>query len=360
MKNSLRYFAVLILFIIVQLIMVQCKKEPIDPPMPEGKFVYISTKDHNYGEIYLCNADGSDNKRISPLSTGSFSDMDVYPEVSPDRKKIKFRNHLDLKFSVYDIASGQLTTINDKCYQMIWLGKTGKLAYVPAFPLPGITGQIFTVNSDETNIQQLTFYNPTVPNSDTSISFNDKLMWYEKEQVIIAYGIMDYPTTQKMFYKINPANGRIVGTFSYNGGFGNIQNNKMIGCNGDTIFIFDLITHQERKIILEGQSPQNAVLSPDETRIAYIKDKEYQYNGRNYYCTDIVTCNLNGYDKRIVTEVIADHTKYKSSFSPFWISNNELIYSAGHIYKITDDIQPSYTIMVENVKAGGQIQFFKP
>ncbi|MDW8420205.1 MAG: hypothetical protein RML37_12420, partial [Chitinophagales bacterium] len=200
---------------------------------------------------------------------------------------------------------------------------------------------------------------------DTSIFFNG-IAWYESENVIISKGsvqIISNPGVNGNYLvKIHPESGYVTAMYplDFTEDF-SLSGSKITWANGDTVFIHNLISKTTSHFVTNGENPKNPVLSPDGNRVAYIIERSYQYAQSGTwvtkYCTDIMTRNINGFDKRELTvNTIADDTKYKSSFYPFWLSNTELLYAAGKIYKLTDDVSPSATALTDVLFAGGQLQ----
>ncbi|GIV32621.1 MAG: hypothetical protein KatS3mg031_0156 [Chitinophagales bacterium] len=339
--------------LILILLLCSCKKEDIN----NDRFIaYIGIADNNYGEVYICNRDGSDSRLISQVGAKNLSDADYSPEFSPDGSKVKFRG-FDFMLRVYDLSSNSLINI-EKAFASAWSSDSKKIAYVKT---TDTERQLYITNADGTGQQQLTSYRYW--EADTAIVFNG-LAWHPDENVIITRaGVDKINNPGSYLVKIHPQSGKVVSMYPLN--FSEkftLHGNKITWADGDTVFIHDLISKNTTHFVATGESPKNPVFSPDGSRVAYTIDREYQNleNGQyvTRYCTDIVTRNLNGYDKRVLTvlEKIPDNTKAKSSFYPFWLSNSELLYSAGNIYKVTDDVSPSVSIIGNNLQAYGQLQ----
>lgn len=331
-----------------------CKKDETD--LGDSLIAYISTADHNYGEIYTCAMNGSNAKRISDLGAKNLSDSEYEPEFSPDGSKIKYRG-FDFMIKVYDVNS-QTTTSIEKAFDSEWSPDSKKIAYVKTTDLER---QIYVANADGSNAAKITNYEYYA--NDSSIVFNG-LGWHETENVIIACAGVDH-TTLSGFHlvKIHPTSGKVVTMYPlrFNEYF-TLRGNKITWTNGDTVFIHDLTSKNTTHFVAAGESPKNPMLSPDGSRVAYTIERTYQYveNGvtKNRTVTDIVTRNTNGFDRRELTinNDIPDNTKYKASFYPFWLNNSELLYAAGKIYKITDDPSSSVSALTDHILAGGQVQ----
>lgn len=346
----LKYSHVVIIVLAATLFIYSCKKENTN--LSKNLIAYICTADHNYGEVYLCKGDGSGARRISELGSKTLSDAEYSPEFSPDGKKIKFRG-FDFMLKLYDLGSNSLVNI-EKAFTSAWSSDSKKIAYIKTSDLER---QIYLANADGSNAQKITSYEYF--SNDTSIVFNG-LAWHETENVIIACAGVNH-TVMSGFHliKIHPESGKVVTMYPLNlNDFFTLRGNKITWADGDTVFIHDLISKNTTHFVALGESPKNPVLSPDGNRVAYTKLGSYVYNGLSYQSTEIVTCNASGFDKRTVTKNsdIEDSYKYKSSFYPFWVSNSELLYSAGNIYKIKDDANPTASIIGKALKAGGQLQ----
>ncbi len=352
-SNLLSIFSVLTSLLLVT----ACKKKEKEPylPIEKGTIAYISTADHNYGEIYTCAMNGSGAKRISDLGAKNLSDSEYSPEFSPDGSKIKYRG-FDFMIKVYDLNTQTNTTIA-KAFDSDWSPDGKKIAYINLLDLDR---QIRIANADGSNDKPLTNYNAY---SDTSIFFSG-LVWHSTEDIIITRA--GYNAIPHLI-KISPQNGKVTDMYPLNfHEYFTLRGNKITWANGDTVFFHDLISKNTTYFVTSGESPKNPVLSPDGSRVAYIYDRTYAYVNQNKdtvyrKVTDMISRNINGYDKRELTinNAIPDDTKYKSSFYPFWLSNTELLYSAGKIFKITDDVSPNVNAITDNLKAGGQLQVFK-
>jgi len=325
-----------------------CEKENTN--LKKSLIVYISTADHQYGEVYLCNGDGSGAKRISSLNDKTLGDVEYYPEFSPDGKKITFRNSFTLQ--VYDIDKEKLVRLSN-IWTSTWSKDGDAIAYLP---ISDMGRQIWLVDADGTNERQLTNYYSFMP-GDTVIYFGG-VQWHPTENKIIARGFFDN-ISQPSLVKIDAVSGLITEIYPLR--FAEeftLRGNKITWVNGDSVFVHDMVARATSHFIAANETPKNPVLSPDGSRVAYTSNMSYTYNGKTYVGTEIVTCNLTGFDKRIVTtnSDIENSFKYKSSFYPFWISNRELLYSAGNIYKVKDDVNPSAKIIGKALQAGGQLQ----
>lgn len=342
-------------FLGLMILLIACKKEKTENVIPSsGKIVYISTVDHNYGEIYLCNSNGSDNKRISELGSKNLLDAELEPEFSPDGKKVKFRALSDYWLKVYDMNSGSLLKIA-KAWTSAWSSNSNQIAYISFLDLDR---PIYIVNSDGSNPQKLTQYS-YYENFDTSLTFNG-IAWYEKENVIIACsgGSMNN-LSGTFFTKIDPQTGKILSIYplNFNENF-SLRGDVITWSNVDTVFFHNIASKNTSYFIASGEKPLKPVLSPDGLRVAYTTNRYYTVGQDTFYYTDIISRNLNGFDKRELTSQnsIPNNTKYKSSFSPFWINNKEILYSAGKIYKIKDDLITEVNALTDVLKAGGQVQ----
>lgn len=343
-------------FILLIVIICGCKKNETEINHDNHLIAYISTADHNYGEIYTCAMNGSGATRISELGAKNLSDAEYQPEFSPDGSKIKYRG-FDFMVKVYDVNS-KTTTSLEKAFDSEWISNGNRIAYVKTTDLER---QIYVANADGGNAVKITNYE--YYNNDTGMVFNG-LAWHEAENLIIACAGVNH-TAMSGFYlvKIHPASGKVFTMYPlYFNEYFTLRGNKITWANGDTVFIHDLISKNTTNFIEAGKSPKNPVLSPDGSRVAYTVERTYQYveNGitKNRTVTDMVTRSTNGFDRRelTVSNAIPDNTKYKSSFYPFWLSNTELLYAAGKIFKITDDVSPSVSSLTDHLQAGGQLQ----
>lgn len=334
-----------------------CKKDPLKG---KGKIMaYISTADHQYGEIYICNMDGSDAERISDLGPGDLSDSEYFPEFSADGSKIKYQ-HFGYLFKVYDVKTKTTTSV-DKAWRSVWSPDGSKIAYIPHVD---INRPIHLVNADGTDNRKITEYGFYSDFSDTTIFF-DYLAWHDAENVIVAVGNVTYGNVNsaRHLIKVNPLTGKVISMYPLlvHNDF-TLRGNKITWANHDTVFIHDIPSQITTHFLEVGKSPKNPVFSPDGNKVAYTIVRSYEYveNGVNKtaYVSDLVTRSINGFDRRELTvnSSIPDNSKYKSSFFPFWLNNSELLYSAGKIFKITDEISPSVHALTDNLQAGGQVQ----
>ncbi|MCS6934165.1 MAG: hypothetical protein NZM35_03315 [Chitinophagales bacterium] len=316
--------------------------------------VYISTADHNYGEIYTCAMDGTGAKRISELGAKNLSDSEYEPVFSPDGSKIKYRS-FNYMLKVYDVNSGNTVSI-DKAWSSAWSSDGKKIAYISQ---SNLDRPINTANADGTNVKKITNYEYFT--GDTTIFFNG-IAWYEKENVIISRGnvqIASNPGANGSYLvKIHPESGYVTGMYPlhFTEDF-SLSGSKISWANEDTVFIHDLISKTTSHFVTAGEKPLNPSLSPDGSRVAYITNRHYVLGNDTTYYTDMLTRSINGFDKRELTQgTIPDDVKYKSLFYPFWLSNSELLYAAGKIYKIKDDASPSASALTDALRAGGQLQ----
>lgn len=186
-----------------------CKKESVDNNNDgsHGRLmVYISTEDHRYGEIYVCNGDGSNARRISEVGAKNLSDSEYSPELSPDHSKVKFRG-FDFMLRVYDFKSKSLVNI-EKVFASAWSNDGKKIAYTKATDLER---QIYVTNADGSGQQQLTNYRYW--EADTAIVFNG-LVWHPTENVIIACaGVSKINNPGFHLVKIHPESGKVVSMY---------------------------------------------------------------------------------------------------------------------------------------------------
>lgn len=342
--------ALLVFCLSLVLFIVGCEKENAN--LKKSLIAYISTADHKYGEVYLCQGDGTNAIRISSLNDKTLLDVEYFPEFSPDGKRVSFRNMFTLQ--IYDIESYNLIRLTG-VWTSAWSNDGSAIAYSP---ISDMGNQIWLVNADGTNERQLTNYYSFMP-IDTTIAFRG-IQWHPTDNKIIASALYKSNNiNQSSLVKIDAVSGfvtemyplRLTEEFTLRG-------NKITWVNGDSVFVHDMVARTTSHFIAANETPKKPVLSPDGSRIAYTRDMSYSYKGNTYVGTEIVTCNLSGFDKRIVTTNpdIEDSFKYKSSFYPFWISNSELLYSAGNIYKVKDKVNPSAKIIGQALQAGGQLQ----
>lgn len=337
-------------------ILTGCKKDSVLGS--KDLIAYISTADHNYGEIYTCSMNGSGAKRISELGAKNLSDAEYEPVLSPDGSKIKFRNLTSYMVKVYDISSGTLSSI-DKAWASAWSSDSRKIAYVSQ---TNLDRPIYIANADGSDNKQLTHYENW--SGDTVIYFNG-IAWYDAENVIIARGsvqLMANPSANGTYLvKIHPESGYVTNMYPLNftEDF-SLSGNKITWATGDTVFIHNLASKTTTHFVAAGENPMQPALSPDGSRVAYLSNRYYLKLPQQdtIYYTDILTRSLNGFDKRepTVSSAIPNETKYKSLFYPFWLSNTELLYAAGKIFKITDDPSPAVTALTDALQAGGQVQ----
>ena len=326
-------------------------KDKENNPNPNGLIVYTSSADHRYGEIYSCLADGSKNERISNLSDKTLTDAEYWPELSEDGNLVKWHNAV-YNVEICDLNSKNITAV-DKAWSSCWIDNGKRIAYIQF----GLDNSIYVYDISEKVKSQLTEYDYLHrPIGDSIFSFRG-LQWWSTEKKIISttiYNDVNHLVT------IDPISGRIVEMYAmeipekYS-----LKGNLLTWINSDSIFIYDLKSKIKSAFsVANDNSPANPVLSPDLKRIAYTVVREYEYNFKKYLCTDIITCNWKGFDRREVTvhSDIPDSYKYKAVLSPFWVSNNELLFSAGNIYLIKDNPQTVVQIIGKALKAGGQIQ----
>jgi len=348
-RGVMGFFTAVMVFFILHY---GCKKKEdiLSGPM----VAYISNDDHQYGEIYICKLYGNKPQRISKVneSTQPAFDGEISPEFSPDGRRIKFVGlTINNYMKVYDLVTKQLTEM-ERVKHSVWSPDGKQIAYVSYVDL---SRKIKLINADGTNPRDLTaFYY-----GDTAVAF-EHFQWQENENRIIAACQMTHNgiVTDNMV-SIDPATGAIKEKYNLpmKKSF-TLRGNKIAWIENDSVFIFDLLSKIKNGFAAQGDNPANPVISPDGARVAYTFVRKYFYMGRQYQCTDIATCNLNGFDRREITinPTIKDETKYKRDFYPFWLSNTELLYSAGVVYKVTDDILPVVEVVAQVTKANGQVQ----
>lgn len=340
----------LMVSVFMALVLSNCKD---DSPSPSHFLLaFTSAADHNYGEIFLCNSDGSDSKRISELTTKSLSDAEYFPEFSPDGNFIKFRG-FDYMLKVYHRPSGQLSVI-DKSWSSAFTDDN-HLVYIPT----GLSNQIYISPPDGVTKRLLTQFDPTLGMNDTLVGFQG-IAWYGSEKKIISSGVYN---DVRYLFKVDPQTGAISDMYPLNlAGEFLISESRVSWTNADTIFVHDLLNRQTKYFIAEGESPKNPVASPNGLRIAYTTDRTYNYQNKTYTCTDVVTCNLSGFSKRKLTQndQLEDSWKYKATFKPCWKGNDAILYSAGNVFEITDAEPPLVKTLVGGVKAGGQLHVYMP
>jgi Tol biopolymer transport system component len=133
---------------------------------PDGrKIVFSSNRDGNES-IYVMNADGSAQTRLTSTSS------DIDPAWSPDGTKIAFSSYRDSTYKLYVMnadGSGQvrLTNTSVSNYDPSWSPDGKRIAFSSSSTGKG---DIYVINADGSNPVQLT----NDPNADFSPSWNNK------------------------------------------------------------------------------------------------------------------------------------------------------------------------------------------
>lgn len=131
-----------------------------DPNLsPDGaRIVYCSSRDNIYSQIYTMNADGSNSKRITNISTGDACG----PAWSPDGKKIAFyafavsNPSRNPEIWVMDPDGSNQKRLTDHGLDPTWSPDGRRIAF--ASKRDGIF-QIYAMNADGSNVRRLTKHN---------------------------------------------------------------------------------------------------------------------------------------------------------------------------------------------------------
>jgi hypothetical protein len=128
--------------------------------------------------------------------------------------------------------------------------------------------------------------------------------------------------------------------------------NNFVWAADDSIFMSNPITGSFRKFAAPGA--KSVALNPSGNKVAFTIDRLNAY-------TDIVTCNMNGFDRNEVTveKGIDDKLKAKANFTPAWLDDNKLVYGAGSLYIVHDNFEKKAEVIVSEIKAYGDISVVK-
>ncbi|HEX9917282.1 MAG TPA: DUF5050 domain-containing protein [candidate division Zixibacteria bacterium] len=134
---------------------------------PDGdKIAFVSHRD-GYSEIYVMNADGTQQTRLTNSPSGDYWG-NFHPSWSPDGQKIAFMSDRDGNWKIYVMnadGSGQMNLTNNTVWEMYpcWSPNGEKIAFTRAGQMLGI----YVMNADGTQQTRLTdnpyFFNDQYP-----------------------------------------------------------------------------------------------------------------------------------------------------------------------------------------------------
>ncbi len=129
---------------------------PVAARSAEGLIAFVSTRDGN-GEIYVMNADGSDERRLT-----NWRQWDGYPAWSPDGQQIAYYSYLEDKewvIKVMDVDGGtprQLTDSGSCDAAPYWSPDGTRIAYTSAADCTAEHREIYVMNADGSDQINLT------------------------------------------------------------------------------------------------------------------------------------------------------------------------------------------------------------
>lgn len=144
---------------------------------PDGsQIVYLSWSEENLYDIYIMNADGTDSQ---PLVTGTANDK--LPDWSPLGDKIVFESDRDGTNQIYvlDLNSFETTKLTNGLPAVSlpnWSTDGQQIVFTANIGVSG-RSQIFIVDADGTNLQQLTEYDIN--------NFDGRPVWCPNDSCII-------------------------------------------------------------------------------------------------------------------------------------------------------------------------------
>src|SRR5437870_5253676 len=129
-------------------------------PGVNGKIAFASTRDGNW-EIYVMNADGTDQTRLTNHPAEEFPPFDWNPSWSPDGTKIAFESNRDGTIEIYVMnADGtdqtRLTHSSGQSLNPSWSPDGTKIAFESDRDNHNLTTDIYVMNADETDVTRLT------------------------------------------------------------------------------------------------------------------------------------------------------------------------------------------------------------
>lgn len=354
-KGRLKFILSLLSLLLLISFFNSCKKEKsVSDLIGSAKLAYRSLKDHRYGEIYEYNGKTGESKVLSSMGTGSISDMDYAPKYSPDGGKLAYKTFGGY-LRIRNLASGSIAEVTTKnVNQFDWSPDGAYLTWLPN----DMSGQIEICKSDGTENRTLTNYSSIFyPMGDSAFNFKC-IMWTSGNGLLAAYqgsGFYDDRVVEldiksgkiKRYLQTNLRIGRADDYTQFHRG-----TNQFVWASDDSIFISNPVSGSFKKFSAPGA--KSVALNPSGNKVAYTIDRLNTY-------TDIVTCNLNGFDRNEVTvgKGIVDNIKAKANFSPSWLDDSKLVYGAGSLYLVYDDFDKNAREIIGGVKAYGDISIAK-
>jgi dipeptidyl aminopeptidase/acylaminoacyl peptidase len=133
------------------------QEQATTPPLGgDGLIAFVSDRDGN-GEIYVMNADGSDQRRLT-----HFRDFDGVPTWSPDGRQLAYYTHLShsrwiIQTMDADGGNQRALTDNDACDGApFWSPDGARIAFTTAFDCDPDNREIVVMNADGSNQVKLT------------------------------------------------------------------------------------------------------------------------------------------------------------------------------------------------------------
>ncbi|MEP6712459.1 MAG: hypothetical protein ABJA37_08595 [Ferruginibacter sp.] len=222
------------------------------------KILFLSTKDNPRNEIYTANPDGTSVTRLT-------NDMinDLFAKFSPDGSKVAFVRQLP------------------------------NITYSPK------PGELYIMNSDGSNVKQLTDLNSNNPISGVPVNIQD-ICWNGNTEIYFVSNWKSFLVTSNIIYK----------------------------------YQFNIVTTVS--VLNNVGYKQNMDISPDNQRLVYLKSLQMGTQTPN----GIYKCKIDGTGEQKLTSFIQDGTVYKYTIQPSWTQDGKILFLAnmdeenGEIYRM--------------------------